>query len=143
MKTLFESSHREYRLIISDATRRQVLLPVVVTEQGVLDQFVWYMSLHQLKSRSWQDSSTLAMQLLLEFMEANRNYFEKPRALFTAFSNALYTGTVEGGRDPSGLYWSARQLDDASKLIGHITQFTDWLSVINEDARLQLNPWRV
>ncbi|WP_296219094.1 gamma-mobile-trio recombinase GmtY [Pseudomonas sp. UBA2684] len=142
MKTFFESSHREYRTIIGDATGMQDVLPVVVTEHGVLDQFVRYMYLNRRKSRSWQDAATFAIQLLLEFMEANQGFFEKPRELFTSFSNALYTGTSGGGRDPSGLYWQPRQPDDASKLIGHITRFTDWLSAINEDTDLQLNPWR-
>ncbi|MCY1413557.1 site-specific tyrosine recombinase XerC [compost metagenome] len=142
MKTLFESSHREYRTIIGNATGRQAVLPVVVTEHGVLSPFVRYIYLRRRMSRSWQDAATLAIQLLLEFTEANQGFYEQPKDLFAAFSDALYTGTVESGRDPSGLYWQARQPDDASKLISHITQFSDWLSDINENPNLQLNPWR-
>lgn len=142
MNTLLESSHREYRTIIGNAAGRQAVLPVVVTEHGVLSQFARYIYLKQRRSRAWQDTATFAIQLLLEFSEANQRFYEEPRALFAAFSDALYTGTIEGGCDPSGLYWQTRQPDDASKLINHITQFSDWLSAFNEDAGLQLNPWR-
>jgi site-specific recombinase XerD len=142
MQVFFESSHREYRTIIGDATGRQPVLPVVVTDHGVLVQFVRYMYLKRLKSRSWQDAAALSIQLLLDFMVANQGSFEKPTTLFTEFSNALFTGTVEGRRDPSGLYWQARQPVDARKIIGHITLFTDWLSQANENSSLQLNPWR-
>lgn len=142
LRMVFEFSHREYRPFVRGFTGQRDVLPVVVTEQGVLDQFAHYMWGQRNKSRSWQDAATFAVQLLLDFMETNQGFFEKPRALFEAFSNALHTGTVEGRFDPSGLYWQARQPDDANQLIGHITQFTDWLSKFNDDASLQLNPWQ-
>lgn len=142
MPTVLESSHREFRTFVADATGAQSVLPVIVTEHGVLDQFARYMHLNRLKSRSWQESATFAVQLLLEYMEANQGFYDTPRALFMAFSNALYSGTVSNSCDPSGLWWQPRQPDDAGKLIGHVTRFTDWLAVVNEDAKLQLNPWR-
>ncbi|WP_315807595.1 gamma-mobile-trio recombinase GmtY [Pseudomonas sp. C9-3] len=142
MPSILESSHREFRSFVVDATGIQHVLPVIVTEHGVLDQFARYMHLNHRKSRSWQDSSVFAVRLLLEFMEAHHGFYDEPRTLFTAFSDALFTGTVSSIGDPSGLWWQPRQPDDASKLIGHVTQFTDWLALVNEDAKLQLNPWR-
>lgn len=142
MPTILESSHREFRVFVADATGPQPVLPVIVTEHGVLDQFARYMHLNRLRSRSWQESATFAVQLLLEYIEANQGFYDTPRALFTAFSNALYTGTVSNSSDPSGLWWQPRLPDDAGKLIGHVTRFTDWLAAVNEDAKLQLNPWR-
>ncbi len=142
MPTILESSHQEFRPFVVDATGLQHVLPVIVTEHGVLDQFARYMHLNHRKSRSWQESSVFALRLLLEFIEANHGFYDEPRALFTAFSDALFTGTVSNIRDPSGLWWQPRQPDDAGKLIGHITKFTDWLALVNEDAMLQLNPWR-
>ncbi|SDG80724.1 Phage integrase family protein [Pseudomonas benzenivorans] len=142
MATTFLSSHREFRSFMADATGAQAVLPVIVTEHGVLDQFARYIHLNRQMSRSWQDSAVFAVQLLLEYMEANQRFYDSPRALFAAFSNALYTGTVSNTCDPSDLWWQPRQPDDASKLIGHITKFSDWLAIINEDANLQLNPWR-
>lgn len=142
MATILESSHREFGIFVADATGVQSVLPIIVTEHGVLGQFARYMHLNRLKSRSWQDSATFAVQLLLEYMEANQGFFDTPRALFTEFSNTLYTGTVLNSCDLSGLWWQPRQPEDVGKLIGHITRFTDWLSVVNEDANLQLNPWR-
>lgn len=142
MTIILESSHREFRTIVADTTGVRCVLPVIVTEHGVLDQFVRYMHLNRLKSRSWQDSATFAVQLLLEYMEANQGLYDAPRALFAAFSDALYTGTVSNSIDPSGLWWQPRQPEDASKLIGHVSRFSDWLAVVNEDAKMELNPWR-
>lgn len=142
MATILEFSHREYRTFVLDAVGVQSVLPVIITENGVLDQFARYMHLNRLKSRSWQDSATFSVQLLLEYMEANQGFHETARALFTAFSNALYSGTIMNRNDPSGLWWWPRQSDDSGKLIGHVTRFTDWLARVNEDANLQLNPWR-
>lgn len=139
-KTFFESSHREYRTFIKGSD--QVDLPVIITEHGVLDQFAEYMHLKMGMSRSWQDSATFAVQLLLEYMEANQRFHGTPKSLFTSFSDALFTGTIHGRSDTSGLYWDARPTDRASQLIGQLTEFSDWLAVVNENADLQLNPWR-
>lgn len=142
MAVILESSHREFRPFITDAAGVQSVLPVIVTEHGVLDQFSRYIFKCRHKSRSWQEAATLAVQLLLEYMEANKSFYDKPRELFTAFSNALYTGTVSNRADPSGLWWHPRQPEDADRLIGHVTGFTDWLASVNGDDSLQLNPWR-
>lgn len=141
-KTQFESSHREFRKIVADGAGVQSVLPVILTEHGVLDQFARYIHESQHMSRSWQESATFAVQLLLEYMEANQRYYDTPRALFMGFSNALYAGTVSNRCDPSGLWWKPRQSQEAGKLIGHVTQFTDWLANVNADTKLQLNPWR-
>jgi len=139
---ILERSHREFRSFIADATGVQPVLPVIVTEHGVLGQFARYMHLHRRKSRSWQDSATFAVQLLLEYMEANHGFFSDPRELFNAFSIALFTGTVSDNADPSGLWWQPRQPENSGRLIADITQFTDWLGLVNENSRLQLNPWQ-
>ncbi|MBX9756859.1 MAG: site-specific integrase [Pseudomonadaceae bacterium] len=142
MSTILEHSHREYRTFVKDAIGVQVDLPVIITEHGVLDQFARYMYLYKHMSRSWQDSATFAVQLLLEYMEANQRFHDTARSLFIAFSDSLYSGTIMDRIDPSGLYWDARSSDDASKLIGHVTRFSDWLAEVNENVDLQLNPWR-
>lgn len=70
MPTILESSHQEFRSFVVDATGQQHVLPVIVTEYGVLAHFARYMHLNHRKSRSWQESSVFAVRLLLEFMEA-------------------------------------------------------------------------
>ena len=142
MAVILEVSHCEFRRFVTGAPGIQSALPIIVTEHGVLDQFARYMHLNQTKSRSWQESSTFAVRLLLEYMTANQDYDGQPKGLFTAFSEALYTGTVSNNIDPSGLWWQPRHPNDARKLIGHITRFSDWLAKVNEDKKLQLNPWR-
>lgn len=142
MPVFFERSHREYRVLRLDATGFRPVLPVIITDEGILKDFAHYMYLNGRKSRSWQDSATFAVQLLLEYVEANHQFFDSPQMLFRSFSNSLYSGTVERGCDPSELWWEPRQPDDASKIISAITQFSDWLAALNEDSGLVLNTWR-
>jgi site-specific recombinase XerD len=113
-----------------------------VTDHGVLVQFAQYIYAHQRKSSAWQDAATFAIQMLVEYMDVHQKYFNTPLELFVAFSNALYTGTIENRDDPSGLWWRPRQWEDANRLIGSITHFTDWLAKRTDDKNLQLNPWR-
>ncbi len=141
MRVSFRFSSRFYGTVVG-VTGVGVELPIVVTDSGVLTGFARYLYLNRDKSRSWQDAATLAIRLLLEYMEVQAGSTDNPRELFTEFANSLFSGTVEGGDDPSGLYWSARSIDDASKLINHITRFSDWLATRNEDAGIRLNPWR-
>lgn len=142
MAIILEVSHREFRPFITGAPGIQSVLPIIVTEHGVLDQFARYMHMYRHKSRSWQEGSTFAVRLLLEYMEVNQCLDSQPRALFMAFSEALYSGTVSNYIDTSGLWWHPRQPQDARRLIGYITHFTDWLAKVNEENKLQLNPWR-
>lgn len=142
MKVILKTSHREYRGFVGNGTAVRAVLPVIVTDHGVVDQFARYMYLNRSMSRSWQDAATLAVQLLLEYAEANHSLFDTPTALFMAFADSLHTGTIENYSDPSRLWWQPRRPEDASNLIGQITRFTDWLAVVTEEAQLQLNPWR-
>ena len=142
MGVILEKSHRDFRMFISNVTGVQMILPVVVTDQGVLANFAKFMYLHRSKSRAWQDSMTFSVQMLLEYTEVNHEKFDIPSELFSEFANALFMGTVNGHIDPSGLYWQPRQIENANKIIGNITAFSDWISGVQEDNRLQLNPWR-
>lgn len=142
MAVIFEKSHREFRVFIADASGVQHILPVIVTEHGVLDQFARYIHLNRRKSRSWQDSATFAVQLLLEYIDANKGFYDDARELFSTFADALHSGTVSKGVDPSGLWWKPRQPRDSSIVIHHITRFSGWLARLNGDTELQLNPWQ-
>ena len=44
-----------------------------------------------------------------------------------AFADALVLGTIEGGDDPSGLYWLARSQNAARRAVAAVTEFSDWL----------------
>lgn len=142
LKTFLRSSHREYRRFLGGVGGVGVDLPVIVTDQGVLEDFARYMHLNRFMSRSWQDAATFSVQLLLEYLDAHQNSFASPKSLFVAFSNALFTGTVENYCDPSQLWWLPRPPQEANALIGHITRFTDWMSLATENDQVQLNPWR-
>ncbi|EGH22808.1 phage integrase family protein [Pseudomonas amygdali pv. mori str. 301020] len=72
MPVILEFSHREYKTLLAEASGVPATLPVILTEHGVLEQYAKYMHLNRFKIRSWQDSSTFALQLLLEYREANK-----------------------------------------------------------------------
>ena len=126
-----------------DNTGISVQVPAIVTSDGILKSYLEYLLLFRARSQSWKTRSVFAMQLLLDYMDANNGVFDKPQKMFREFSNCLFTGTVgKNNNDPSGLYWKPRKIEDAKFLINLITHYTDWLSAINEEEKLQLNPFR-
>jgi integrase len=141
-KTVFEHSHREWRMFVSDNSGVKPILPVILTDNGVLVDFAHYILIHRWKSSSWQTASSFSIQLLLEYMEATDGLYETPHNMLRAFAEALFAGTVDNYCDPSGLWWMPRSRFEANKIIGHITQFTDWLAKRKQDQSLQLNPWQ-
>ncbi|WP_413113191.1 gamma-mobile-trio recombinase GmtY [Thaumasiovibrio sp. DFM-14] len=129
--------------ITLDNTGTQVETPVIVTSEGVLKSYLNYLLAFRHKSESWKNRSVFAVRLLLDYMNANKGVFEKPKDMFREFSNALFTGTVgNDGSDPSGLRWQPRKEPDANFLINLITHYTDYLSEVNEDEGYTLNPFR-
>lgn len=129
--------------VVVDNTGNVLDLPVIVTEEGLLGSYLRYMVIYRNKSRSWQNKSVQAIQLLLDYVYVNHKVFLKPQHLFKEFSNSLYTGTIgENGDDPSGLRWHARDPKNAKNLINLVTHYTDWLANKNEDENLRLNPFR-
>ena len=126
-----------------DNTGTTVQLPVIVTVEGILNSYLEYLLIFRVRSESWKGRSVFAVRLLLDYMNANKGVFEKPRDMFREFSNALFTGTIDDdGRDPSTLRWKPRKQADAKFIISLITHYTDYLSEIKEDKNLQLNPFR-
>jgi len=122
----------------------QIRLPViVVNSQGILKSYLEYLIEHKLKSPSWIDASTQAICLFLEYVDAKQHLYDKPFHLFQSFSEALFVGTTdEDGNDKSDLRWLCRDIKNANKIIGYVTQYTDWLSVKLNNSKLQLNPFK-
>lgn len=142
MKTSLECSHREFRYFSTGNPSIRAILPVIVTDSGILIQFAKYMHLSRFRSRSWQDLSTFAVQLLLEFVDKAQHLYQQPHEMFAAFADALYLGTIEDGFDASGLWWHPRRPKSANRLITSITLYTDWLAAVNNTENLKLNPLR-
>ncbi|MDT3295944.1 hypothetical protein Q4Q57_12380 [Shewanella sp. SP2S2-6] len=129
-------------MFVFDNTGLKPILPVILTDNGVLVDFVHYIHIHRWKSSAWQTASSFSIQLMLEYMEATHGFYTTPHDALRAFAEALFAGTVEHYQDPSGLWWLPRSRFEANKIINHITQFTDWLAKRKQDQRLQLNPWQ-
>jgi integrase len=124
-----------------DNTGSKITLPVVITDDGLLQSFLDYLIVHRNRSRSWIDRSVFSVRLLIDYTIQNESAFDNKFDLFREFANSLYTGTIhENGEDPSWLRWKPRREDDAAFLIGLITKYSDWLAEQNENKNLQINP---
>jgi integrase len=132
------------RTIIHIEENKKIRLPVIYTHNGILKSYLEYLVKNKNKSPSWIDASSRAVCLLVEFVEFNRTYYRVPAELFTAFSDKLFTGTVNvDGEDSTGLRWKKKSIPNANKIISYVTQYSDWLcdkkGLDNKDS---LNPWR-
>lgn len=116
-------------------------VPVLLTEHGVFAPLLDYI-LNQSTSKSlpWMNRVVFACQLLLEYMEANRNLFSEPSLLFQHFVQRLSDGTIDDqGYDPSGLFWLPRKASNVNQLLSALNGLTDWLEINNCGA--SLNPF--
>lgn len=117
-------------------------IPVIVTEYGVLMSLVEYMlKKARFKSASWKQKLAQAVGLLLDYMSANHQHFQRPEDLFEAFAARLYTGTADGeGRDPGELYWMGMDTLPIRQLTTLLSDFSDWMA--KQQQTQPLNPWR-
>ncbi|WP_158768208.1 gamma-mobile-trio recombinase GmtY [Paraglaciecola sp. L1A13] len=129
--------------VILDNTGQVVNSKCIVTREGVLLSYLKYLLDNRYKSESWKSRSIFANRLLIDYIDANKNVFAQPLDLFREFSHILFTGTIsKTNQDPSNLFWKSRKPDDANFILSLITHYTDWLSVVNNNKDLQLNPFR-
>lgn len=128
----------------NDQTGREVPLPAIFTESGLLISHLRYLSERRSKSASWKDRSVFAVLLLLRYINANQGLFSQTTELLRSFTQALTEGTINPStlEDPSSLYWKPRRLDDARALLGHLTSYTDWLADRANHKRERANPFR-
>lgn len=102
----------------NDKTGREVMLPALITQDGILISLLRFLSQAK-KSASWMERCVYAVQHLIQFINANEGKFTKVTELLQAFVNALELGTidVETSTDPTGLYWVPRKVKDSSFLL--------------------------
>jgi len=134
-------SSKTYR----DNTGRSIDFPTLLVEYNgetmLFEQLHRYQIKNHSKSRSWHKKLVQAVGLLLDYMEANQNYYSSPKEFFDTFTESVYSGTInEEGLDPSGLYWLPKRVETANMLLSSLNGFSDWL--YEEYGAVQLNPWR-
>lgn len=117
-------------------------IPVILTEHGVLRPLVEYMlKKAHAKSASWKQKLAQAVGLLIDYMSANHEHFDRPEDLFEAFVARLYTGTANSdGKDPGQLYWMGMNTPLIRQLTGQLSEFSDWMA--KQQQTQPLNPWR-
>ncbi len=134
-------SSKTYR----DNTGRSIDFPTLLVEYNgetiLFEQLHRYQIKSRSKSRSWHKKLVQAVGLLLDYMEANQNYYSSPKEFFDTFTESVYSGTInEEGLDPSGLYWLPKRVETANMLLSALNGLSDWL--YEEYGAVQLNPWR-
>ena len=128
-----------------DNTGRSIDLPTLLIEQNgetmIFEQLHRYQLKYSEKSKSWHKKLVQAVGLLLDYMEANQDYYSTPKEFFETFTKSVYSGTInEKGSDPSGLYWLPKRVETANMLLYALNGFSDWLH--KNYGTVQLNPWR-
>ncbi|MBM3105885.1 site-specific integrase [Pseudomonas sp. V1] len=115
-------------------------IPVLLTDQGVVRPLLDYCLEHaHARSASWMEFRIQAVQLLLRYCTANFDCFEDRQHMFRTFVQQLYSGTIgRDGVDPCGLYWRPRSTHSANRLIGALTDFSEWIA--DRYGVDQLNP---
>jgi len=128
----------------NDQTGKELLLPALLTEGGVIISHLRYLASKPGKSASWRERAAFAVMLLIKFINANQGQFAQTTELLRTFSQALVEGTIYPSslEDPSGLFWSPRRLKDAASLLYHITDYTDWLAEQSDHEIRRANPFR-
>jgi len=121
--------------------------PCLLTKSGVLTSHVQYLYTKRIKSQSWVEKSIYSIMLLIKYIDANTQSLSNEQKikgfeLLRNFTTALNLGTIDlMGEDPSGLYWQARNTNDAQVILDHITQYTDFFSD-QYDRQIPINPFR-
>lgn len=126
-------------------TGRSIDLYSILIEQNGETSLLYPLYEYQLKnhlmSRSWHNKLIQAVELMLDYIDANQHCFSSPKDFFESFAESLYSGTInEDGYDSSGLYWLPKKNKTASNLLCALNQLSDWL-VVNYNSK-PLNPWR-
>ena len=123
--------------VLRDNTGVAAEMPVIITVRGPLEPLVDYFLVRRhVRSWSWMEKVVQAVRLLLDYMEANQYIFNNPKDIFNTFVQRLYSGTIgDDGLDPSGLYWMPRHFETADRLIGSLSEFSDWMA-----SRLKTKP---
>jgi site-specific recombinase XerD len=127
----------------NDKTGRELKLPGLLTQDGLLISHLRYLADHK-QGASWRERSVYAMRQLILFINANVGRYEKNTELLEAFAKALEYGTIDlsSSTDPLGLYWTSRKAADAKNLLYLITMYTDWLSKQEGHDLALANPFR-
>ncbi|PMO35847.1 integrase [Vibrio sp. 10N.222.52.B12] len=116
--------------------------PALFTENGLLISHLRFLHENRNKSQSWLERNTFAVELLLKYIERQVSSFSSATDLLRAFVEALQFGTIQDGRDRSGLFWSPRRNEDVNVLLRHITDYCDYLDTIHGTDLPKLNPLR-
>lgn len=128
----------------SDATGREVLLPALLTESGIVLSHLRYLASNLQKSQSWRSKSVAALLRLIKYINANVGFYSSSTALLRGFTEALFGGSINQTslEDPSGLYWAPLTAENANNILWYVTNYTDWLSQQHGYGVARINGFR-
>jgi len=127
----------------TDLTGRELLLPAICTENGILISHLRYLAENANRSQSWRERSLFSLILLIKYINANQGCFVSTTKLLKSFVLALVEGTINPitSEDPSELFWSPRKQVDVNCLLSHITRYTDYLARQDGSEYSRINPF--
>ncbi|CRM19721.1 gamma-mobile-trio recombinase GmtY [Pseudomonas sp. 35 E 8] len=114
----------------------------LLTKHGVLVSLLQYHA-ETGSSSSGQAATNRSVKLLVEFTEQSDIPFSSAVDLMKAFRFALDHGTVDWkGEDPTELLWRPRSKKQVNRIIGYLTNYTDWLILQPGHSGVIINPIR-
>lgn len=136
------------RIAKSGCRDRCIYVLYVIGDDGIpiaLRPLVEYILEHgRRRSLAWQREVTRSAGLFIDFLRAHVEAFhaEKNRPqVFGEFAESLVGGSIcPDGSDPSGLFWTPKNLDRATAIMNALTGFADWL--VDRYQTTAINPWR-
>ena len=116
--------------VFTDQTGAFTEVPGILTPEGwLLPQIEFCLAHAHDRSPAWMLKVNRSVRLFLAYLLANPSETDS-YLLFQSFAQRLYTGTFdrETGLDPSWLCWRPLSAAEAGRVIGHLTDWFDWLS---------------
>ncbi len=134
---------KRYVIYHPDNTGLKFNFPAIFTQDGLLKSYLSFLVCHANKSQSWIERNVFSIKILIDYMHANEGIIMGGTELLRSFTYCLSSGTVNvEGNDPSGLYWKPRKSSDARSILGHITQYCDFIDRKGGDFIPKINPFR-
>lgn len=134
--------------VMTDKTGVKTEIPVILYEHDgrliEIESLVDYLLANsQGRSLSWMQKLCQGVELLLDYMLAGQQLYDKPAEVFETFAQRIHTGTIgDDGMDPSWLYWLPKHNDNANQLLTLLSNYSDWMVARQKYNTTTMNPWR-
>jgi len=134
-------SHNHIVVSVKDADRGGRLTHLLIIDGQPIWPLFRYFQARNMDFLTEADYAR-SMGMLADFVAAKGTEFldqDRRPLLFVAFAQAVLTGTIRDGDDPSGLWWHPRTRQRAKRLVSTACEASDWLAEVC--GAVPLNPF--